>query len=333
MATVTGLTAARMLEIEAASVVDGEINGTGHLILTKHDGTQIDAGSALVAVPNASMNQQGIVELATDAETITGTDITRAITPSNLTAVIEPIDERVTTLENAPPTPPEPPASDTQAGVVELATSVETSALADATRAVTPASLAPTVNGLNAIDTGLDSRLDVLEAEPGERVQILATGSFAETDPVTSYPQGISMMSVGSSHGWSLNSSFGSVVTYHIDNSRAYQKFNAHQSIDSWIRYYYQTDGWSAWTPVTGNVITTQLTITPVANTPTSVTWNFGKTLPTPVRTIASAHTTVPGSVVHTVATSSATTTSVIVWVYRTNTTATLVNVMATGGL
>lgn len=43
MATVTGLTAERMLEIEAESVVDGEIVGD-HLLLTRHDGTQIDAG-------------------------------------------------------------------------------------------------------------------------------------------------------------------------------------------------------------------------------------------------------------------------------------------------
>jgi microcystin-dependent protein len=43
MATVTGLTAERMLEIESASVVDGEIVD-GHLILTKYDGTEIDAG-------------------------------------------------------------------------------------------------------------------------------------------------------------------------------------------------------------------------------------------------------------------------------------------------
>jgi Concanavalin A-like lectin/glucanases superfamily len=44
MATVTGLTADRMLEIEAASVVDGDVID-GELILTKHDGTTIDAGS------------------------------------------------------------------------------------------------------------------------------------------------------------------------------------------------------------------------------------------------------------------------------------------------
>lgn len=44
MAEVTGLTAARMLEIEAASVVDGDIVGD-NLILTKHDGSTIDAGN------------------------------------------------------------------------------------------------------------------------------------------------------------------------------------------------------------------------------------------------------------------------------------------------
>lgn len=44
MATVTGLTAERMRAIEDASVIDGEVIAD-HLILTKHDGTTIDAGS------------------------------------------------------------------------------------------------------------------------------------------------------------------------------------------------------------------------------------------------------------------------------------------------
>ena len=44
MATVTGFTADRMLAIEAASVVDGDVVGD-NLILTKHDGSQINAGS------------------------------------------------------------------------------------------------------------------------------------------------------------------------------------------------------------------------------------------------------------------------------------------------
>lgn len=43
MATVTVFTAARMLAIENASVVDGEVVGD-NLILTRHDATTIDAG-------------------------------------------------------------------------------------------------------------------------------------------------------------------------------------------------------------------------------------------------------------------------------------------------
>lgn len=44
MTTVTGLTADRMLAIEDASVIDGDVVGD-NLILTKHDGTQINAGN------------------------------------------------------------------------------------------------------------------------------------------------------------------------------------------------------------------------------------------------------------------------------------------------
>ena len=45
MTTVTGLTAERMLAIEGASVIDGDVDASGNLILTKHDGSQINAGS------------------------------------------------------------------------------------------------------------------------------------------------------------------------------------------------------------------------------------------------------------------------------------------------
>jgi microcystin-dependent protein len=46
MASVTGLTAARMIQIEAQSVVDGDVV-SGNLILTKHDGSTINAGSVI----------------------------------------------------------------------------------------------------------------------------------------------------------------------------------------------------------------------------------------------------------------------------------------------
>lgn len=83
MATVTGLTAARTLEIEANSVVSAAFDGSGHLILTKGDATTADVGP----YSSASTTAKGIVELATSAETTTGTDATLAVTPAGLAVV------------------------------------------------------------------------------------------------------------------------------------------------------------------------------------------------------------------------------------------------------
>lgn len=46
MATITGFTSERMLEIEDGTIVDAEIIG-GNLILTKHDGTTVNAGPVI----------------------------------------------------------------------------------------------------------------------------------------------------------------------------------------------------------------------------------------------------------------------------------------------
>lgn len=45
MGSVTGLTAARMLAIEAACVVDGDVIGGNSLVLTRQDGSTINAGN------------------------------------------------------------------------------------------------------------------------------------------------------------------------------------------------------------------------------------------------------------------------------------------------
>jgi hypothetical protein len=82
------------------------------------------AGSVLktfVQPAAASTTVSGIVELATDAETNTGTDTARAITPSNLSART---------------------ATTTRTGVVELATDAEAVTGTDTARAVTPAGVA-----------------------------------------------------------------------------------------------------------------------------------------------------------------------------------------------
>lgn len=86
MATVQGMTLARALALEAVTVVDGYINGSGHLILVHHDGSETDAGDASVSVADASTTQAGKVELATSAETLAGTDTLRVVTPAGLEA-------------------------------------------------------------------------------------------------------------------------------------------------------------------------------------------------------------------------------------------------------
>lgn len=179
MATVTSLTADRMLEMEAASIVDGYINGSGHLILVQHDGTEIDAGDALLAVPDATTTQTGKVELATTAETNAGTDTVRAVTPASLTTVLS----RITALE--------------------------------------------------LVGTDIISPL-------------------LETDLITSYPKGLSLMAVGSGSGWTPNGGFGLVVTYYNQTTRASQTFYANSSDKEWRRYYYKDDlgsgpGWGPW--------------------------------------------------------------------------------------
>jgi microcystin-dependent protein len=78
---------------------------------------------------------KGKVELATDAETQTGTDALRAITPSNLSART---------------------ATETRTGIVELATTAEAIAGTDTVRAVTPAGLKAAIDAALASFTPTD---------------------------------------------------------------------------------------------------------------------------------------------------------------------------------
>lgn len=57
MATVTGMTAAKMLEIQNATIVSGHIDGSDHLILTNYGGGTVDAGLISTGDMNLSNNQ------------------------------------------------------------------------------------------------------------------------------------------------------------------------------------------------------------------------------------------------------------------------------------
>lgn len=99
MATVDGMTAAAMTAIQNASVVSGTIDGTGHLILTTYDGSTIDAGAILGSVPSATTTVQGTVALSTDAQAVTGTDTTHAVTPHALTAALASLVSEIAGLQ------------------------------------------------------------------------------------------------------------------------------------------------------------------------------------------------------------------------------------------
>lgn len=116
---------------------------------------------------------QGIVELATAAETTAGTDATRAVTPAGLKVELDKKAPLASPALTGAPTAPTaaagtnttqlattafvhaatPDATEAVKGIVELATAAEVSAGTDSTRAITPAGLktAPsiTVNDLH----------------------------------------------------------------------------------------------------------------------------------------------------------------------------------------
>ena len=87
-------------KIVKGSEIDDEFDNIATAIATKYDSADRGAangiasldGSTLVPaaqLPAATTTAQGAVELATNAETITGTDTTRAVTPDGLQAVLD----------------------------------------------------------------------------------------------------------------------------------------------------------------------------------------------------------------------------------------------------
>jgi hypothetical protein len=87
MGSVTLFNATRMQAIEDGTVTSGLVDGQGHLILSHHDGSTVDAGKVTAEnLADASDSVPGIVRLATDAETVAGTDDDTAVTPQDLSA-------------------------------------------------------------------------------------------------------------------------------------------------------------------------------------------------------------------------------------------------------
>lgn len=221
MATVTVVNAERTLEIEATSIVEASVNTSGHLILVRHDGTEIDAG----AVSGMQLDS-GASYSKVDAFTYVGDTDPGAVPDGSVW---------LDTSDVAGPI-----ATDTQKGLVELATGAEATAGTDTSRAVTPAALATAVGG----------RLTALETI---QVHILASNSALESATPASYAVGISIMTATTSSGWTNNAGFGTVVTFKSDVDRVVQKFHVNASSSTitprtWTRHGVTGGGgWTAW--------------------------------------------------------------------------------------
>lgn len=219
MATVTVVDATRTLEIEAATIVEGEVDSNGHLILQRHDGTPIDTGAV-----SAMKMHTGSAYEKVDAFAYVGPTDPGAVPNGSVW---------YDTADVAGPV-----ATDTQKGYVELATNAETTTGTDAQRAVTPA--------------GVKAAIDAsVAAAPGYKTQILTANSKTESASPSTYPLGISVVSITS--GWSLNGGFGFVITHNIENDRANQTFyTVNGGVDiprQWFRTYHSTGGGGGWTP------------------------------------------------------------------------------------
>ena len=124
-----GATKVTIADLTSASVI-----GDADLFLIRQGTTEKNVAGAVVkalasaSVAGATETTSGIVELATVAETQTGTDNSRAVHPAGLASLT---------------------ATETRSGLIELATAAEAQALTDAVRALSPARLASAFGGAN----------------------------------------------------------------------------------------------------------------------------------------------------------------------------------------
>lgn len=266
---VQSLTKDRMLEIEASSVVDGHIDGSGHLILERHDGSTIDAGSALLAVPDATTTNTGVLELATQAEVNTGTDAIRAVTP----ATLAPLAARVDLLELV--------------GVDIIPALSQAAAITSYPKGVSLMEVGSgsgwTPNGgFGLVVTYYNSStrssqtfyshtsdkewrryyyLDSFGSGPGwgawkfqGHEESLSSTSYVQSTPVSSYPEGRSHLWLTNTQavagGWSWGSEFGTVTTIRpwgtTDAQQYWQRAGSGSSPFMWMRMG-NSGGWGSW--------------------------------------------------------------------------------------
>lgn len=274
MPEVIGYTTTKVDSLLADVVVGATIDsGTGHITLISKDGTQTDIGSILTGLTSATTTAQGIVELATDVETIAGTDTVRATTPfgvaAKVTAALNAIPgtkvqvvsaQLETALPTAYPTgislmtlSGTGTAWSLNGGVGTVVTTNPSTNFAEQ-RFYVPngASKFPRqwVRQYNSTDGGWSGWSEVL------LLTTLAAGSYTQASALTTYPQGMSRIyyTNTTSTGWDFSGKYGEIITFRDGTDFAKQEFNLHANGSSsypyterWIRTANASGGWTPW--------------------------------------------------------------------------------------
>lgn len=261
MAVVTGMTAAAMQAIRDNTVVSAAFDSANHLILTKYDGSVLDGGT----LGSATATVMGQVELATSAETQTGTDTTRAVTPAGLASVPGYKVQIVSGIaESATP------------AVWPYATSLQS---VSAGSGWTPNGGAGTVvtesiDSTRTAQTFYENSGGTASTKAWVREYNSAVGgggwtawaqmmlavrlnevNFTQLTAMSSYPSGRSFLyyTTANSASWDFAGTAGVVETmFLVDKNYAAQTFTQHvagstNTPNVWIRTSDNATGWSAW--------------------------------------------------------------------------------------
>lgn len=257
MATIIGLTAERMREIEAASIVDGTIDVNGHLILTRYDGQTIDAGSAMVSVPSENLvhflDRAGYAENTPPGGYPDGLSIMRLDdvestadwpTFAGRFGTVATVNHRVTDGNDFDTNQTWTLLSGTAGTQEQWIRSGNGSGFGAWKRIALKADVDAVNTALgstNTTVTGIDNRVKTLE-----NARNLGDDAFAETALGSSYPLGVSLMS-NVAASWSVG--FGMIVTNRISDTRTNQVFHGNNFNGMWKRYFY-SGTWGPWVPI-----------------------------------------------------------------------------------
>lgn len=241
MAEVTVFNSTRMQAIEDSSIVDGEIDGSGHLILTRHDGSTIDAGDALVAIPGENLVH--ILDAADYSDATPSNGYPDGISIMWLSASEETADWPTFAGKYGSLQTINYPSRFSDNDTTQVWTRIHGSG-------TTPEKW---IRSGNTTTWSSWKKLALSDDISDISINHVSSTPPAESAlPATNYPFGVSLHVLASGSGWSLNGGLGILVTIYLATDRCVQRFHSNaggtQIPSIWIRSYHSSNGGGGWT-------------------------------------------------------------------------------------